>query len=617
MTRAPWLLAPLLLALAFVAGTCFRSDAPSTGGSEVADTDIHTCSMHPQIRHEGPGSCPICGMDLIPLGASPALGPTEVALDERAAALAQLRTAPVRRSGGGSGARRALVARVALDEASARDVTAWIGGRVDRLLVRETGQQVRRGQTVATVFSPEVLAAHRDVRAARDQLARLEAGTLPHQAAHQAAQRALEAARDRLRLLGFEGAALERLEDSDGRRVPVRSTASGTVVERVVTQGQYVQPGAVLLRVASLDPLWVELDAYAADLASLSVGAPVTLRFHGAAPIEAEVSFVDPVVDPRTHVARVRVEVPNPDGDLRPGMVGEASLRADTSGPGALVVPRTAPLHTGRRALVYVQDPARAHHYEAREVLLGATVGEDVIVRAGLEDGERVVTHGAFVLDAELEIRGGESMMTRPGDVAPLADEDAAAWRAALEASLRLAERLAADDLAGARAAAGALAEAAEGAAPLADLAAAARQVADAADVDAARAAFESATGATEDLLARHGNPLETPVRRAMCPMAFDNRGATWIQRGDVVDNPYFGDLMRTCGSIERTFEPAEAPEPPEPPGPASMAATGMRSSMRSSMRASPMAPASMAPASMDTAAMSADPHAHHHHGGS
>ncbi|HJL21335.1 MAG TPA: efflux RND transporter periplasmic adaptor subunit, partial [Polyangiaceae bacterium LLY-WYZ-15_(1-7)] len=441
-----------------------------SGGAE----SVWTCSMHPQIRSNSPGDCPICGMDLVPASSvEEESSPARIALSERARTLARVRTARVGEGAPtANGPTRRFVGRVAVDETRVRVVTSWIGGRIDRLHVRATGERVRRGQTVATLYSPEVYAAHQELLAAKRQVARLGEGeSTAATLARRSAEAALEAARERLRLLGLDGATLTRLEEAERptRAVPVRSPFGGTVLERVATQGAYVQTGAPLYRLADLGRVWVQLEAYERDLPLLAVGRPVRLRFEalGDVSVEGEVAFVDPVVDPERRVAQVRVAVPNPDGTLRPGMVGEALVEGVDAASGALSIPASAPLFTGQRSVVYVAVPnAERPTYEARTVVLGprrgGPEGGSYPVLSGLEAGDEVVVHGAFALDAELQIQGGASMMTRPGDDARLAPSDALKRQLApvVRAYLDLAEALAADDDAAAARAAGALHEA-------------------------------------------------------------------------------------------------------------------------------------------------------------
>ena len=560
------------------------------GGAAGEAAEVWTCSMHPQIRAPEPGQCPICGMDLIPASSvdggedAVELEPDQIRLAERARALAQIRTMEVRPMPLGGASAQRLSGRVEPAEDATRTVPALIGGRVDDLIAATTGTRIRQGEVIARLYSPQVYAAHRDQLAAKTTLERLSGA---EEFAQRAARAQLEATRQKLRLLGLRDEEVRRMERAEEpwTSVPIRSPSTGTVLERMVEEGQYVQEGQGLYRLADLSEVWVQLDAYEADLQTLTVGQPVTLRVDAlpGEQLSGKVAFVDPVVDPRTGTAQVRVEVANRDGALKPGMVARARLQPEVAAPDQplpLVIPQSAPLLTGRRALVYVEHmvPGEGPIYEAREVQLGEPVGELYPVLAGLQRGERVVIHGAFVLDADLQIRGGRSLMTHISDGEEPMDEVPPAFRERLrpvvQRYLDIQESLAADDLAGARAAYEPLAEALAAAdAPLegADepVASAWMQVrrpleADLAtlqkvdDITAARAAFANLTQDLEALFTHFGNPLEEPIRLAYCPMAFENEGGEWFQRAEQVNNVYFGAAMQGCGEIRETLAPAE-----------------------------------------------------------
>ena len=356
------------------------------------------------------------------------------------------------------------------------------------------------------------------------------------------------------------------------------------MIERLATEGSYVSTGTPLYRVANLRTLWVQLDAYESDLAQLSVGQKVQISVEAlpGEEVEGEVTFVDPTLDARRRTARVRVQVDNADGRLRPGMFVQASVATPTEPDAAspLVVPATAPLFTGRRAIVYVERPADGRtEYEPRTVRLGPRLGQFYSVVAGLAEGERVVTRGAFALDADLQIRGGPSMMNSSDDrdvggwdrlvelnpaqrdrLAPvvsaylamqvaLADD---ALPPAKTAASELIDAVAAVDLSDSRAAAEAWTSVAG------TLRTAAARVASSDNLEGARLGFEPLSGAVRELLHRFGNPLEHPLRLAFCPMAAGSRGASWIQQGEEIDNAYFGAAMLTCGEVREEIAPGD-----------------------------------------------------------
>ena len=507
--------------------------------------------------------------------------PHALVLSERARTLAALRTTAVRRRGDAAGEIR-LLGQVVPDETTLKTVTAWLGGRIDRLHVNVTGETVRAGQKLASLYSPEVFSAHQDLLAAQRQLQEMSAATA---SARAAAAATLKAARERLQLLGVKGKGLTRLEKASAptRSIAIHSPFAGTVVERLATEGAYVALGAPLYRVADLSRVWVQLDAYESDLARLTIGQPVQLEvsaFPGER-LEGQVSFIDPNLDPQSRTTQVRVAVSNREGRLLPGMFAEAVVRTGSGGDGAgpLVVPATAPLFTGRRAIVYVEQQVGARRgYSPRTVRLGPRLGDVYPVVAGLSEGERVVSRGAFALDADLQIRGGASMMTEPDDTSPrtavraavsLASAEREALAGVLESYLHIQQALAEDDLESGQKAVRSLRQgltelsvshAREAPLVWADLAQAlrghAQHLALAKDLEGARTGFEALSAAVVELLRRYGNPLDRPLQLAFCPMAQGSEGASWIQQGTTIDNAYFGASMRSCGEIKQAVQP-------------------------------------------------------------
>ena len=578
-----WAVAALaVIVAAFSAGWAFGGGDSETADPHAGHTDsntIWTCAMHPQIRSNEPGQCPICGMELIPLveqGDAPA--PDEVVLTPRAQVLSRIGTTPVTRLADARTEVR-MLGRADYDETRIRTVTAWTAGRIDRLQVRTTGESLRKGQTIASLYSPELHAAHRDLLVSLRQVDRLRDAT---PSARSGAEATLRAARERLRLLGVSSSQLAQMETakSPWRDVPIRTPFAGTVIERLVAEGQYVKAGEPLFKTVDLGGLWVQLDAYEQDLSKLSPGQSVELQFttFPGETFDGTVAFVDPVVNARTRTTRVRVAVENEDGRLRPGMFAEAVVAGgDESSP--LVIPRSAPLFSGRRSLVYVEVPDRERPtYQAREVKLGPRLGGLFPVVAGLRHGERVVTYGAFTLDADLQIRGGMSLMTRGDDTEPTQYDGVVKTPAPhrktiasmLDSLLGVQEALAADDLAVAKVAAGDVAAAAAAFEPVEDagfvaawapirrnVVASAKSLSTATDLVSARAQLGPLTDAGRALLETLGHTGDGDIVLAFCPMAYGGKGAFWIQRDGPLANPYYGKAMLNCGEKRQTIAPS------------------------------------------------------------
>ena len=392
-----------------------RGRAGKRGEGEVT---VWTCSMHPQFKLPKSGKCPICFMDLIPLSTEYESEDDErvVRVSEAAKKLLQLETAAVERRAIETEIR--LLGRVDYDETRVSYIAARVAGRLDKLYVNYTGMRVRKGDKMAEIYSPELMAAQEELLQALKLHREGEGGA---GLAWRGADGVLAAARGKLSLLGLTEDQIGEIERVGEVRpqVVLYAAAEGVVVAKGASEGMYVAAGERIFTVADLSTLWVKLEAYESDLARMRVGAPVefTAEAYPGRKFVGEVSFVDAVVDALTRTARVRVAVENADLALKPGMFARAVVRARVGGGGAdggvLVVPASAVLKTGRRAVVYRQVPnSEKPTYEGKVITLGERAGAYYVVEEGLEEGDRVVTRGAFMLDAEMQIRAKPSMMS-------------------------------------------------------------------------------------------------------------------------------------------------------------------------------------------------------------
>ncbi|MFO7600858.1 MAG: efflux RND transporter periplasmic adaptor subunit, partial [Candidatus Desulfacyla sp.] len=292
---------------------------------------IWTCSMHPQIRLPQPGQCPICFMDLIPLkkgdSEAPARSLREIRLSERARKLAQVRTSPVIRKSPGVETR--LTGQVAYDETRLGTITARVGGRIDRLYVDYTGAFVKKGQPMAEIYSPELYAAQSELIQAVKSLPDVSESSL--KLIRESASRTMQAAREKLRLLGLTEAQMDAVANRGvpSEHITLHATLTGVVIRREVTEGVYVSTGSPIYTIADLSRVWVVLEAYESDLPWVRRGAQVAFRtdaFPGRS-FSGKVVFIDPFLNEKTRTVRVRLEAENPDRLLRPGMYVRAVQR--------------------------------------------------------------------------------------------------------------------------------------------------------------------------------------------------------------------------------------------------------------------------------------------------
>jgi Cu(I)/Ag(I) efflux system membrane fusion protein len=529
-----------------------------------------------------------------------------------------------------------LFGKLTYDETSVARITAYFPGRIERLFVNYVGVPVVKGDHLAEMYSPQLLAAFEELHQAR--LA-VEGSTSTSEIVVTSTRRTLEAARGKLRLFGLTEKQISDAEggEATGDRLTVYSPIAGIVTHLATREGDYVETGSPLATVADLSRLWLDMEAYESQLPLLRWGQPVTftVEAHPGEVFTGRISFIEPMVDARTRTAAVRVAVDNSDRALKPGMFATATVRPRVASGGAvlsdelagrwvgpmhptvvkdgpgqcdicgmdlvsaeslgvvgdpasveepLVVPRTAVLQTGKRAVVYVEVPdAEKPTYEGRVVQLGARAGDFYIIEAGLREGEEVVVNGAFRIDSAMQIVAKPSMMMPGGGGGGGHDHGAMTGQASevraqvpdsfihtlkpvYAAYLDAQEALAADELGDFAQAAndlktalGLVEEVGLVGEPLGEWRRAAvrlRLDRPMTTIDEARTRFERMSEAVIALQQRFGHHGSETWHVAYCPMAFDNKGAEWLQRGTTINNPYFGDAMLRCGEIRKAFPP-------------------------------------------------------------
>lgn len=374
---------------------------------EHEENTVWTCSMHPQVRQEEPGSCPICGMDLIPLKSmeGEAIDDNAIQMTEAAMKIADVQTVMVKRS---SPAKQVyLPGKVKADERRISEITARFPGRIEKLYVNFTGQKVYKGQKLATVYSPSLVTAQKELFEAMKFKE-----TNPS---------FYNSAVNKLKLWDLTEEQISSIENGGEVRYnfDVLATGTGTVLSRNVSLGDYIKEGQSLFEISNLGKVWVMFDAYESDLAWIREGDKIdfTIESVPGRKFTSTVTFIDPVINPSTRVALVRTEISNPDDLLKPEMFAKGILNAKLPGvENALVIPKTAVLWTGKRAVVYVKQPdTEQPAFKFRDIELGPEAGDLYVVNEGLEEGEEIVSNGVFKVDAAAQLQGKLSMMNPDG----------------------------------------------------------------------------------------------------------------------------------------------------------------------------------------------------------
>jgi Cu(I)/Ag(I) efflux system membrane fusion protein len=378
-------------------------------GEEVSS--FYTCPMHPSVVSETPGACPVCGMDLVKKskgdsGMDPQklakLGQVSLSPTQRVLANVAVTEVETRGSPGSAGAKAASEVRavgvVAADETGLATLPSWVDGRIDRLLIEETGTRVSKGQPLISIYSPELLAAQEEFLVALESSDKMLA----------------DATSQRLRLLGMSARQISRLRSSGKASEQVTMTApnAGTVTGVMVRQGQYVKEGEPLYQIADLSKVWVEAEVYEKNLSDITEGMDVRVSadaFPGES-MQGEVGFIHPTLDSETRTVKVRIELDNPEGKLKPGMYTSvffdvAQPRSDASqgeAPSELLVPKSAVIRGGKSNNVFVEIDKNL--FERRQVDIGRASDNYLVVTSGLKPGDKVVEQGGFLLDSEVQL---------------------------------------------------------------------------------------------------------------------------------------------------------------------------------------------------------------------
>ena len=432
--------------------------APGPGAEKERQAKLWRCPMHPEIIRDTPGKCPKCGMDLVPVQEE-AKPPAPAAKKERkikywvspmdpgyvrdkpGKAPCGMDMVPVYEEEGGAGAApgaiavspstlqsmgvrtakvevkplsrdTVTVAIVSFNERNLFTINTKVNGWVEKLYINATGDPVRQGQTLLTIYSPDLVSAQEEYLLALKNQKGL--GKSPIQEMSEGARRLLEASRRRLSYFDITPSQIERLKNTGEvkKTLALMSPANGIVTKRMVTQGMYVQAGLPLLEVVDLSTVWVDADIYQYELPWIKVGQPVemSLDYLPGETFPGTIDYIYPYLKETTRTAKVRLRFPNPKLKLKPEMFAQVRIKSPVTKQ-AVVVPTEAVMDTGLKQHVFIA--LGGGKFEPREVKLGV-YGDGNNVRevlSGLQGGEEVVTSAQFLLDSESRFREAVAQM--------------------------------------------------------------------------------------------------------------------------------------------------------------------------------------------------------------
>ena len=533
--------------------------------------------MHPQIMQSEPGDCPLCGMDLIPaeVGAE-GLEANQFKMSQNALALANIETTLISNNTNVvSGL--TLSGKIYENEKTNSIQTAHFGGRIEKLFVNSTGEKVYQGQQLALIYSPQLVTAQKELLTAL--ASKSEDLSL------------YNAVRNKLKLWKLSEKQINKIEESKEiiANFPVYANVSGVVTKKMVDEGHYVKEGQSLLMISNLTTVWANFDAYEKQLSLINEGdeISITTNANPNKEIKAKISFIDPILNTSTRTVVVRAELSNKNGELKPGMFVKGILYAKNvtdKNKILITVPKTAVLWTGKRSVVYVKKQGTEPIFELRSVTLGNEIGDSYEILEGLKTNEEIVTNGTFTVDAAAQLQGKKSMMNSSGgrvmtgheNHIGIQEETSKVERVKVDKKFQeqlknvfenynvLKDALVNDDNSTAQKSANDLIATLKKVdmklltqneshnlwmGILAALNSAVEGISNSTDIKTQREYFISLSNNISKSVELFG--INQKIYKQFCPMANNDKGAFWLSTEEQIRNPYFGEMMLKCGSVE------------------------------------------------------------------
>jgi membrane fusion protein, copper/silver efflux system len=545
----------------------------------------YTCPMHPSVIQDGPGKCPICGMDLVPKSQSS--GDNTLMLNRSQISLANITTQRVSRQSIGQTVM--INAKLVVDQDFSEVISSRAAGRVEKLFFKETGRVVKKGEPLYELYSETLLTLQKEYLLAKDQYETLGKTETRYESFFKASER-------KLLLYGLSRNQVDQLGQSKTvqQRIIFLAPASGIITEINASEGQYLSEGGVLYKIENINRLWLEAELYPQETSLVKIGDKITVRVNGyeSSPLETKVTFLSPEYRANTQITIMRAAISNPDIKFKPG--AQAQVLFSHSARKTLAIPTDAVIRDGKGTHVYVESDTNT--FQPRMVKTGLEDFEQVEITEGLMENEVVVVSGAYLLYSELVLKKGVSPMAghqhgtiNSGDQKEVKMESNVRQQKEIESKQQpigidpkfsqqlatvLTPYLKMKDAFVASNTKSASQESKNFSAALKKLdmnllkgeahinwmeklnamEKISTGILNENDIEKQRALFSDLTNALHDSFKMYTvNGLHAYYQ--YCPMAFDNKGAYWISREEEISNPYFGEQMLSCGETKETLK--------------------------------------------------------------
>lgn len=530
--------------------------------SETTKSQQWTCSMHPQIMQPEKGDCPICGMDLIPAEAgADGLTENQFKLTKNAMALANVQTTIIGNATTNADNSIILSGKITENEEANAVQVSYFTGRIERLNINFTGETVRKGQLLASIFSPELVKAQQEL--------------LTTFSLKESQPELYKAVRNKLKLWKLSDAQINKIEMSGKitENFPVYATVSGVVSEKLIEQGDYVKQGQVLFKIANLNTVWANFDIYENQIGNFKIGQAITITTN-AYPNEvfnAKISFINPVLNSQTRTVIARAVLNNHKKLFKPEMFIKGKILANAEDEKSqITIPSSSILWTGKRSIVYIKPNKDEPIFEMREVILGSQLGENHEVKSGLQLGDEIVTNGVFTIDASAQLHGKKSMMNHKKELSErfeVSKKFRTQLQKVYESYIHLKDFLIKSDANLSKNKANDLSEKLdkidEKLLPNNDahkqwqmlyktLQSSSKAIANTADIKEQRKQFKTLSDHFIIVVQSFG--INEVAYKQYCPMADNDNGAYWLSKEKQVLNPYFGDMMLKCGEVKQVI---------------------------------------------------------------